>query len=117
MSHLLHIVIETVTPSSPPTLSRPSPAISAPIDPPMDPNAPGGQAFAQIVGAVKLYALLFSLLGVLISGCVFGIGRYIANAYAAVGGRIGFFACLGTAAVVGGGAQLVQWAFSLGNSF
>ncbi|GAB3977662.1 hypothetical protein GCM10029978_068010 [Actinoallomurus acanthiterrae] len=117
MSHLLHLLLDSVT-ASPSSSPVPKGTGSVPtlIDPPPNNNAPGGEALSQLVGAFKFYGLVFSGAGLVISGIVFGIGRYIANQYAAVGGRIGLFACLGTAVVVGGSGSLVQWAFGLGLS-
>lgn len=79
-------------------------------------NAPGANAFTEIIGVLMFYGLLAGLAGLIISAMVFGLGRWLGNHMAAVLGRIGVFASLGTAILVGGGSNLINWAFNLGNT-
>ncbi|WP_188197516.1 DUF6112 family protein [Nonomuraea sp. SYSU D8015] len=78
---------------------------------------PGGPAFQEIVGGLLWYGLLFMIATVVISAIVIGIGRYFSNAYASGAGRIGLFAGLGGAIIIGGAQFLVQWAFDIGAGF
>ncbi|WP_431921530.1 DUF6112 family protein [Nonomuraea jabiensis] len=78
---------------------------------------PGGPAFQEVVGGLLWYGLLFSVAAVVISAIVIGIGRYLSSSYASGAGRIGLFAALGAAIVIGGARFLVQWAFNIGTGF
>lgn len=83
-------------------------------NPAPDAGAPGASAFVKLIGVLKFYGLLAGFAGVLISAMVFGVGRYLGNHHAAMFGRIGLFAALAGAIIVGGGSTLIDWAFNLG---
>lgn len=99
------------------TSPNPAPQVSVPEVTINPTGLPGGQAFQDLVGGLLWYGLLFMIATVVISAIVIGIGRYISNSYASGAGRIGLFAGLGGAIIIGGARFLVQWAFNIGASF
>ncbi|MER6365858.1 DUF6112 family protein [Kitasatospora sp. NPDC001527] len=81
-----------------------------------DANAPGGNAFTTIVGALMFYGLLAGLAGLVLGAMSFSLGKYFSHHGATTGGRVGMLAALACVVVIGGGSALVNWAFNLGAS-
>lgn len=77
-------------------------------------DAPGGVAFTKIVGNLMFYGLLSGMACIAISAIVYGVGRWLGHHGSAQSGRMGIFAGLLVAMVVGGIPALVNWAFGLG---
>ncbi|MFI6883717.1 DUF6112 family protein [Streptosporangium canum] len=78
---------------------------------------PGSEAFNKVVGGLMSYGLLAALAGAVISAMVLGAGRWFGNSYASSTGRMGVFASLAAALIIGGAGKLVEWAFNIGTGF
>ena len=77
---------------------------------------PGAGPVQQIINGIGAFALLLSLVGIVVGGAMWGIGSLSSNYHqAAVGKRATLFSIVG-AVIVGAAAALVNWAFSLGQS-
>ena len=77
---------------------------------------PGAGPLQQVINGIGAFALLLSLVGVVVGGALWGVGSLTSNYHqAAVGKRATMFSIVG-AVVVGAAAALVNWAFSLGQS-
>jgi Family of unknown function (DUF6112) len=77
---------------------------------------PGAGPFQQVINGIGGFALLLSLVGIVIGGAMWGVGSLSSNYHqAAVGKRATLYSVVG-AVIVGAAAALVNWAFSLGQS-
>ncbi|MFE3557325.1 DUF6112 family protein [Streptomyces sp. NPDC059193] len=79
-------------------------------------NAPGAKAFTDIVGSLMFYGLLSGMACIAISAIVYGVGRWMSHHGSAQTGRVGIFAGIGVAGIVGGIPALINWGFGLGAS-
>jgi hypothetical protein len=76
---------------------------------------PGRGPIQTIINGVGAFALLLSLVGIIIGGAMWGIGSLSSNYHqAAVGKRATLYSVVG-AIIIGASGALVNWAFSLGS--
>ena len=77
---------------------------------------PGAGSVQQLINGIGAFALLLSLVGIIIGGAMWGVGSLSSNYHqAAVGKRATLYSVVG-AIIVGAAAALVNWAFSLGQT-
>src|SRR5829696_5217463 len=77
---------------------------------------PGAGPVQQLINGIGAFALLLSLVGIIIGGAMWGVGSLSSNYHqAAVGKRATLYSVVG-AIIVGAAAALVNWAFSLGQT-
>ena len=77
---------------------------------------PGAGPVQQLINGIGAFALLLSLVGIIIGGAMWGVGSLSSNYHqAAVGKRANLYSVVG-AVIVGAAAALVNWAFSLGQT-
>ncbi|HEV8649360.1 MAG TPA: DUF6112 family protein [Actinomycetes bacterium] len=77
---------------------------------------PGAGPFQKVIDGIGGFALLLSLVGIVIGGAMWGVGSLSSNYHqAAVGKRATLYSIVG-AVIVGASAALVNWAFSLGQT-
>jgi type IV secretory pathway VirB2 component (pilin) len=77
---------------------------------------PGAGPIQQLINGIGAFALLLSLVGIIIGGAMWGVGSLSSNYHqAAVGQRATLYSVVG-AIIVGAAAALVNWAFSLGQT-
>jgi hypothetical protein len=77
---------------------------------------PGAGPVQQLINGIGAFALLLSLVGIIIGGAMWGVGSLSSNYHqAAVGKRATLYSVVG-AVIVGAAAALVNWAFSLGQT-
>ena len=100
---------------TPTTPGPPGPVL--PSDIPVNTSAPGASTLSTFIGDLKLYSLMISLIGLIISTMALAGGRWFSNTYATASGRSGVLLSMSAAVLVGGGSWLIQWAFGLGNSW
>lgn len=77
-------------------------------------SLPGSNLLQTILGGIAFYGLLFSILGLLISGVTMAVGGHSSNGRMADKGRTGLIASLVAAVVCGGAVALVNFAFTQG---
>lgn len=70
---------------------------------------PGGETAKQFVNGLGYYALLFCLVGLVLSAGLWAIGAFSSNYTQSVNGKKGFLICAGAALVIGAAAQLVNY--------
>ena len=76
----------------------------------------GAGPVQQLINGIGAFALLLSLVGIIIGGAMWGVGSLSSNYHqAAVGKRATLYSVVG-AVIVGAAAALVNWAFSLGQT-
>ena len=76
---------------------------------------PGSGPIQQLINGIGAFALLLSLVGIIIGGAMWGVGSLSSNYHqAAVGKRATLYSVIG--AIIGAAAALVNWAFSLGRT-
>ena len=77
---------------------------------------PRRPAVQQLINGIGAFALLLSLVGIIIGRAMWGVGSLSSNYHqAAVGKRATLYSVVG-AVIVGAAAALVNWAFSLGQT-
>lgn len=77
-------------------------------------NAPGTDAIATIIDAIGYYAIVACLIGLLLSGLILAIGPRLGFTQASTIGKVGIFASLGVAFLVGMAAPLVNYFYNAG---
>ena len=77
-------------------------------------NAPGADAIATIIDAIGYYAIVACLIGLLLSGLILAIGPRLGFTQASTIGKVGIFASLGVAFLVGMAAPLVNYFYNAG---
>lgn len=77
-------------------------------------NAPGADAIATIIDAIGYYAIVACLIGLLLSGLILAIGPRLGFNQASTIGKVGIFASLGVAFLVGMAAPLVNYFYNAG---
>lgn len=76
------------------------------------PNAnslPGANVAQQIVNGVGFYALLFCLVGLVLSAGMWAVGAFSNNYTQSVNGKKGFLICAGAAMAIGASSWLVNF--------
>lgn len=82
-----------------------------------DPNAlPGGAELAHLVSGLEFWALMISLIGLLLGAIVWAIGAHSQNFHQSVNGRKAVIVSAVAALLVGAGPSLLNWFFSFGSS-
>ncbi|HKE99392.1 MAG TPA: DUF6112 family protein [Actinomycetes bacterium] len=77
---------------------------------------PGSNTLQQLINGVGAFALLLSLIGVIVGGGMWGVGSLSSNHHAATIGKRATMYSIAGALIVGAGAALVNWAFGLGRT-
>ena len=77
-------------------------------------NAPGGQAISDLINTIGFYAIVACLVGLLLSGLILAIGPRLGFTQASTVGKVGIFASLGVAFLVGISATLVNFFYNAG---
>lgn len=77
-------------------------------------NAPGSAAISDLIDAIGFYAIIACLVGLLLSGLVLAIGPRLGFNQASTIGKVGIFASLGVAFLVGISATLINFFYNAG---
>ena len=77
-------------------------------------NAPGSQAISDLINTIGFYAIVACLVGLLLSGLILAIGPRLGFTQASTIGKVGIFASLGVAFLVGISATLVNFFYNAG---
>jgi hypothetical protein len=105
--------------------SAPTIAWAAPTEPPKNVvqgpdlaagarNAPGAAAISDLINTIGFYAIIACLVGLLLSGLILVIGPRLGFDRASTVGKIGIFAALGGAFLIGISATLVNFFYNAG---
>ncbi|GAA3612667.1 hypothetical protein [Microlunatus ginsengisoli] len=109
-----------------PSALTPALAWAAPTDPPPKKvvdgpdlaagarNAPGAAAISDLINTIGFYAIIACLIGLLLSGLILVIGPRLGFDRASTVGKIGIFAALGGAFLIGISATLVNFFYNAG---
>lgn len=81
---------------------------------PNDTGLPGVDALKDIVGAVMTFGLILSVLGIIISAVVWGIGANSSNPALSGRGKIGVLICCGSGILTGGAVALISFFWDVG---
>ena len=85
----------------------------------IDPNSSGLlgiDALRLIVGAVMMFGLILSALGLIISAVVWGFGANSSNPHLSGRGKVGVLICCGAAVLCGGAVTLINFFWDVGQS-
>jgi hypothetical protein len=77
-------------------------------------NAPGSQAIGDLIDTIGFYAIVACLIGLLLSGLILAIGPRLGFNQASTIGKVGIFASLGVAFLVGIAATLINFFYNAG---
>ncbi|QDP95351.1 hypothetical protein FOE78_04980 [Microlunatus elymi] len=77
-------------------------------------NAPGSSAIGDLIDAIGFYAIIACLVGLLLSGLILAIGPRLGFTQASTIGKVGIFASLGVAFLVGISATLINFFYNAG---
>ena len=77
-------------------------------------NAPGSQAITELINTIGFYAIIACLVGLLLSGLILAIGPRLGFTQASTIGKVGIFASLGVAFLVGISATLINFFYNAG---
>lgn len=77
-------------------------------------NAPGSAAISDLINMVGFYAIVACLVGLLLSGLILAIGPRLGFNQASTIGKVGIFASLGVAFLVGIAATLINFFYNAG---
>jgi hypothetical protein len=77
-------------------------------------NAPGSAAIADLINTVGFYAIIACLVGLLLAGLILAIGPRLGFTQASTLGKVGIFASLGVAFLVGISATLINFFYNAG---
>ena len=77
-------------------------------------NAPGSAAIGDLINTVGFYAIVACLLGLLLSGLIVAIGPRLGFTQASTIGKVGIFAALGVAFLIGISATLINFFYNAG---
>lgn len=77
-------------------------------------NAPGSQAITDLINTIGFYAIIACLVGLLLSGLILAIGPRLGFTQASTIGKVGIFASLGVAFLVGISATLINFFYNAG---
>ena len=77
-------------------------------------NAPGSAAIADLINTIGFYAIIACLVGLLLSGLILAIGPRLGFNQASTVGKVGIFASLGVAFLVGISATLINFFYNAG---
>ncbi|GAB3917795.1 hypothetical protein GCM10011575_41880 [Microlunatus endophyticus] len=77
-------------------------------------NAPGSAAIKELINAIGFYAIIACLVGLLLSGLILAIGPRLGFHQSSTVGKIGIFASLGVAFLVGISATLINFFYNAG---
>jgi hypothetical protein len=77
-------------------------------------NAPGSAAITDLINTIGFYAIIACLVGLLLSGLILAIGPRLGFNQASTVGKVGIFASLGVAFLVGISATLVNFFYNAG---
>ncbi|HET9873171.1 MAG TPA: DUF6112 family protein [Propionibacteriaceae bacterium] len=77
-------------------------------------NAPGRQAIGDLINTIGFYAIIACLVGLLVSGLILAIGPRLGFTQASTIGKVGIFAALGVAFLVGISATLINFFYNAG---
>lgn len=86
----------------------------------VDPSAgegqlPGTGTASEFANGIAFYALVFVLIGAVLSGGLWALGAFSNNYTQSVNGRKGFLICIGAAFAIGATNVLVDWFFTRGD--
>ena len=77
-------------------------------------NAPGSAAITDLINTIGFYAIIACLVGLLLSGLILAIGPRLGFTQASTTGKVGVFASLGVAFLVGISATLINFFYNAG---
>lgn len=77
-------------------------------------DAPGSAAIRQLIDAIGFYAIIACLVGLLLSGLILAVGPRLGFSQASTVGKVGIFASLGVAFLVGISATLINFFYNAG---
>ncbi|MBA8792863.1 putative membrane protein [Friedmanniella endophytica] len=77
-------------------------------------NAPGSAAIGDLINTIGFYAIVACLVGLLLSGLILAIGPRLGFHQASTVGKVGIFASLGVAFLVGISATLINFFYNAG---
>jgi hypothetical protein len=86
---------------------------------PLTPNAdalPGGDTAKSIVNGIGFYALLFCLVGLILSAGLWAVGAFSNNYTQSVNGKKGFLICAGAAFAIGMASFGIGWFYDVGHN-
>lgn len=85
----------------------------------INPNSsglPGIEALKLIVGAVMTFGLILSVLGLIVSAVVWGLGANTSNPHLAGRGKMAVLICCGAAVLCGASVTLINFFWDVGQS-
>src|SRR3954469_14281230 len=88
-------------------------AAGAPTVTPND-NFIGSGVARDMVNGIGYYALIFCLVGLILSAGLWAVGAFSNNYTQSVNGKKGFLICAGAALAIGAAFFLVSWFFGAG---
>ena len=77
-------------------------------------NAPGSAAITDLINTIGFYAIIACLVGLLLSGLILAIGPRLGFTQASTIGKVGIFASLGVAFLIGISATLINFFYNAG---
>lgn len=77
-------------------------------------NAPGSAAITDLINTIGFYAIIACLVGLLLSGLILAVGPRLGFTQASTIGKVGIFASLGVAFLVGISATLINLFYNAG---
>jgi hypothetical protein len=78
------------------------------------PSLPGASVATQITDGIGYYALVFCLVGLVLSAGLWAVGAFSNNYTQSVNGKKGFLICAGAALAIGAAQQLIQVFYDFG---
>jgi len=75
---------------------------------------PGGAVAQTMVNGIGFYALVFCVVGLVLSAGLWAVGAFSNNYTQSVNGKKGFLVCAGAALAVGAASYLVDYFYGVG---
>ena len=94
--------------------AKPKPIVKDPDPSKVAKTAPGATALVELINTMALYALIASLIGLLLSGLILAIGPRLGFHRASEVGKVGIIASFGVAFLVGVSAGLINYFYAAG---
>lgn len=90
------------------------------IDIQVDPGAgkgqlPGTNTAQEFANGIAFYALIFVIVGAVLSGGLWALGAFSNNYTQSINGKRGFLICIGAAFAIGAANVLIDWFYGAGN--
>ena len=86
------------------------------IDVNPDSTLPGGNTAQNIVNGIGFYALVFCVVGLVLSAGLWAVGAFSNNYTQSVNGKKGFLVCAGAALAIGAANTLITYFYDAGSN-